>query len=426
MEESRNEKLIGIIRLAIRTTVALIVTVIIWGCTAVPQLIEGSEANFVRLPFVRVLLQNDIPEITVSGNGTFSLECLQRDKSFVYYSSQPVTIMLERGLLTVTMRRDRLEGRFDEVIITPRNGNGFLSYQSQNYRGMFRILPHGVNLRLINVLHMDDYLKGVVPPEIGKVTEAELEAIKAQAVAARTYSMRYLGQYAGEPYDMRSDVSDQLYHGADVENELISRAVDDTRGIVIKYEDNLINAYYHSTCGGYTDDIEEVWDKPAAPYLKAVDDSGICNWSGYFHWKESFTAQQLKMRLEQFLSAERGREIQMGDILDIKVTSRTTGGRVAGLVVKTAERNYTFGKDRVRWVFKRSSNPEMILQSARFDVITEHDTAGRLTRAELIGGGYGHGVGMCQCGALGMARKGIKFDQILPFYYNNTRLVKLY
>ncbi|MCX6829218.1 MAG: SpoIID/LytB domain-containing protein [candidate division Zixibacteria bacterium] len=278
MEESRNEKLMRIIRPVIRTTVALIVTIIIWGCTAVPQLIEGSEANFVRLPFVRVLLQNDIPEITVSGNGTFSLECLQRDKSFVYYSSQPVTIALERGLLTVTMRRDRLEGRFDEVIITPRNGNGLLSYQSQNYRGMFRILPHGVNLQLINVLHMDDYLKGVVPPEIGKVTEADLEAIKAQAVAARTYSMRYLGQYAGEPYDMRSDVSDQLYHGADVENELISRAVDDTRGIVIKYEDNLINAYYHSTCGGYTDDIEEVWDKPAAPYLKAVKYKSAIFW----------------------------------------------------------------------------------------------------------------------------------------------------
>jgi stage II sporulation protein D (peptidoglycan lytic transglycosylase) len=426
MEESWNERLSSIIRLAIRTIVILIVTVIIWGCTAVPQLTEGSEANFVRLPFVRVLLQNDIPEITVSGSGTFSLECLQRGKSFVYFSSQPVTITIERGLLAVTMRRDRFEGRFEEVIITPRNGNGFLSYQNQDYRGMFRILPHGVNLRLINVLHMDDYLKGVVPPEIGKVTEVELEAIKAQAVAARTYSMRYLGQYAGEPYDMRSDVSDQLYHGANVESELISRAIDDTRGIVIKYEDNLINAYYHSTCGGYTDDIEEVWDKPAAPYLKAVDDSGICNWSKYFHWEESFTAQQLKMRIEQFLSAERGREIQIGDILDIKVTSLTAGGRVAELIVKTAEHNYTFGKDRVRWVFKRSSNPEMILQSARFDVITEHDTAGRLTQVRLIGGGYGHGVGMCQCGAIGMARKGIKFDQILPFYYKNIRLVKLY
>lgn len=291
---------------------------------------------------------------------------------------------------------------------------------------MFEILAHGVNLRLINVVHMDDYLKGVVPPEIGNVGENELEAIKAQAVAARTYSMSHLSQYPDEDFDMKSDVSDQIYHGVEVERPIISRAIDATRGFAVKYKDRLINAYYHSTCGGYTDDIDEVWDKPSAPYLRTVNDSGYCSWSKYYNWKESYTGTQLKLMIEQYLSSERGRVVSIGDIIDIYIRSTTAGGRVAKLVVKTTNGSHSFGKDRIRWVLKRSSNPELILQSARFDVETKHDANGKLIRADFFGGGYGHGVGMCQCGAIGMARNGKKFDDILTFYYRNVEVVKLY
>lgn len=410
----------------VRLAIAILIFIVTFGCGVVPQLREGSESAYIRLPFVRVLLDNSASRMEISSTGSYSLECLRGGRSYVYYSSQPLAVEQDRGLLAVMMRREKLDGRYEEVIMTPRSGNDFLDYHQKRYRGMFRIMPRGMNLQLINVVHMDDYLKGVVPPEIGKVGDAELEAVKAQAVAARTYSMAHLGQYKGEQYDMRSDVSDQLYGGANIENDIVSQAVDDTRGYVIKYEDNLINAYYHSTCGGYTDDIDEVWDKPSAPYLRAIDDSGICGWSNYTHWSESYTAAQLITRIEQFLSSDRGREIHIGDIIDMKIISRTAGGRVAELTVNTTTGDYNFGKDRIRWLFKRSSNPELILQSARFDLDVEHDGSGRLSRVELKGSGYGHGVGMCQCGAIGMARAGRKFSEIIPFYYRNTRLVKLY
>jgi stage II sporulation protein D len=409
-----------------RLGTALFLTLLVWGCAAVPTLKEGSEGVYVRLPFVRVLLADRSSEMFISGGTSFAVECIRGDKNFIYHSSRPVTLRQENGLISLWADRSKVGGRFDKIIIVPRGNKGFLAFENERYRGMFEILAHGVNLRLINIVHMDDYLKGVVPPEMGSVGESELEAIKAQAVAARTYSMSHLSQYPDENFDMKSDVSDQIYHGVEVEQPIISEAIDATRGYVIKHGGRLINAYYHSTCGGYTDDIDEVWDKPSAPYLRAVNDSGYCSWSKYYDWRESYSGKQLKLMMEQYLSSERGREIRIDDVTDIYIRSTTAGGRVAELVVETTKGNHSFGKDRIRWVFRRSSNPELILQSARFTIETKHDGNGNLVRADFLGSGYGHGVGMCQCGAIGMARSGKKFDDILTFYYRNVEVVKLY
>jgi len=416
----------NIVRMTVKLSSIFLLILIIWGCGVVPHLHEGTEANYIRLPFVRILLENGEKEMTIGGGKSFSVECMRGDKSFVYYSSQPVTIRQNGGGLSVWMKNNKIDDNFNEVLIMPRYRDDLLEKSGSRYRGIFRVIPHGINLYLINIVHMDDYLKGVVPPELGKVGDAEFEAVKAQAVAARTYAMAHLLQYPDEPYDMKSDVSDQVYHGVKVEKSLVSRAIDETRGYVIKYKDDLINAYYHSTCGGSTDDIDEVWNKVRKPYLQAVTDSDYCSWSKYYNWKESYSAKQLKLRIEQYLSSERGRQVKIGRIQDIIIKSHTTGGRVAELTVKTDRGDYSFGKDRIRWVFTRSSNPELILQSAGFDIRTEKDKRGYLVRADFIGGGYGHGVGMCQCGALGMSRRGKTYEDILTHYYSNVKLAKLY
>ncbi len=406
-------------------TIALIIF-LVWGCAAVPKLKEGSEGTYLRLPFVRVLLQNTSSEIVVSGKGSFSVECLKGKKSYVYYSSQPVTFSRSGDGLVIKMGHNPLGDRFDEVLLTPRSGHNFLTAFNQRYRGMLRILPNGNNLRLINIVHVDDYLKGVVPLEIGFTSEPEREAIKAQAVAARTYAISHLEQYPKEPYDLKSDVSDQVYRGVDVEKDLVNEAVDATRGMVMKFHDQLINAYYHSTCGGSTDDIDEVWDRKAEPYLRAVSDSGYCDWSKYARWTESYSVKQLALRLEEYLSAERGRVIRIDRIDDIEITGLTAGGRVAEMTVTTDKGTFNFGKDKVRWVFTRSSNPEMILQSAWFRLQKQFDSQNRLTRVDFVGRGYGHGVGMCQTGAIGMSRAGWKFENILKYYYSHIDLVRLY
>ena len=362
-----------VVRLTVKTIAVFLIILIVWGCGAVPGLREGTEANYIRLPFVRVLLENGEKELSISGGKSFTVECSRGGNDYVYYSSQPITIRQKGGQLSVWMKNNKVDDNFNEILIMPRHKGDYLKFNGVSYRGIFKVMPHGVNVRLINIVHMDDYLKGVVPPELGEVGEPEFEAVKAQAVAARTYAMSHLSQYPDEPYDMKSDVSDQVYHGMRVEKSLVSRAIDQTRGYVIKYGDDLINAYYHSTCGGSTDDIDEIWNKTREPYLRAVQDDGYCSWSKYYTWKESYSVKQLKMRIENFMYSERGRQVSIGKILDVYIKSHTTGGRIAEMIVKTDKGEYSFGKDKIRWVFTRSSNPELILQSAAFDLEPARD-----------------------------------------------------
>jgi stage II sporulation protein D len=291
---------------------------------------------------------------------------------------------------------------------------------------MIRLLPRGDIVRVINILYLEDYLRGVVPPEIGLRVETELEAVKAQAVAARTYAMAHLKQYEGDPYDMKASILDQVYEGYSGENELSNKAIDATAGLVMMNQDVMIDAYFHSTCGGRTDDIDDVWDRKEVPYLKSVDDQGACSWSKYYTWQETFTEQQLRGRIEQYLASDRGRELRVGQITDVTISERTAGGRVRRLLVRTDQDVFRFEKDRIRWVIGRTSNPELILPSDRFDVELERDGSQNVVRVKFSGQGYGHGVGMCQCGAIGHSRNGWKFDRILQLYYTNVNIKKLY
>jgi len=396
------------------------------GCAVEPTVQQGSEGGYVRLPFVNVLLDESQSEITIDGEGTYSVECVIHGENVAYKVSNPVVIRNDYGLLKLFMQGTRTPDSYSELFIIPDKHKGLLKLNKRPYRGMFQIMPKGGNIRVINNVHVDDYLKGVVPTEIGGVGDDAVEAVKAQAVAARTYALSHIGQYSGEPYDLKADVSDQIYNGIEVERKFISKAVDATRGYVIMYHDKMINAYYHSTCGGLTDEIDEVWDKADMPYLKSVFDGDFCQWSKYFQWEETYTADQLKLRIEQYLSADRGRNVRIGDITDIAILKRTAGGRVADMLVSTESGDYHFGKDRIRWVFRRSTNPNLILQSARFNVNVHKDTSGRLRSVDFVGGGYGHGVGMCQCGAIGRSRAGEKYDDILKHYYSGVKLIKLY
>jgi len=401
--------------------------ILVWSCATVPGLKEESGGTFIRVPFVRVLLQENLDEATVGADGNFAVECLREGKQTVYYSPRDVTVQNDKGKIKVIGRgKAVIESGLDEVNIIPRGMDNRVKLNDGRYRGLLKILPDGQNIELINIVYMEDYLKGVVPPEIGKRSEAEIEAVKAQAVAARTYAMAHLNQYQGEPFDMKSSILDQVYEGTSVENRVISRAIDATAGYVVTYHDDFINAYYHSTCGGMTDDIGDVWERKDIPYLKAVSDEGACSWSKYYVWKEHFTEEQLRGRVEQYLASDRGRDLKIGRITDVKIGQRTSGGRVLKMLVRAENDVYKFQKDRIRWIIGRTSDPDLILPSGRFDVEIDRDGRGNLQSVTFVGRGYGHGVGMCQCGAIGLAREGWLFDKILTYYYTDVETKKLY
>lgn len=406
---------------------ALCLMITIWSCATVPGLKDVESGSFIRVPFVRVLLDENSKVAKISAEKAFAIECLTQGEQEVYYSSKPVEVISRGKLLTVKNHNGiEIQENVNEVNIIPRGNDNRIKVNGKPYRGITQILPYGLNVQLINIVYMEDYLKGVVPPEIGKRTDNEIEAVKAQAVAARTYAMAHLQQYPSEQYDLKASIYDQVYQGSSVENKLINKAIIATAGNVITYEDKLIEAYYHSTCGGMTDDVAHVWDRKSIPYLKAVKDDGACSWSKYYSWKETFTEKQLRGRIEQYLSSDRGRDFLIGKITNVTISERSPGGRVARLLIHTERDVYRFYRDRIRWVIGRTSNPDLILPSTNFNVIISRNSSNDITDVVFEGKGYGHGVGMCQCGAIGLARQGVSFDSILEKYYVGAQVKKLY
>lgn len=415
-------------RRTIWVIIALISLSIFFGCGGGPAGLRGPERpSAIDIPFVRVLIESGAPEAIINSEGTFTIECLLKGTQTLYRSSRPVRITNRAGRLEVANKDGfLLEEGLQEINILPTERKP-LRIDGKPYRGLFKILPMGQEeLEVINVVAMEDYLRGVVPPELGKRERNEVEAIKAQAVAARTYALGHLGQYSSGRYDLKGDIMDQVYEGVSVEYDLVDKAIRETTGWVAMYNDEFIQAYYHSTSGGMTDAIGDVWDRADLPYLQAVSDSGASSWSKYYRWQEHFSEPQLRQRLERYLSAERGVDLRLDPIVDLQIMRRSPGGRVMELVVRTTTDSHRLYKDRIRWAFRRSSNPDLILPSARFDLDILRDPDGNIIRVTFDGGGYGHGVGMCQCSAIEMSRRGWSYQRILSHFYSGIELKKLY
>lgn len=316
-------------------------------------------------------------------------------------------------------------------------GDDLVYLGGKPYRGhvLVQTTPSG-KLTAVNVLDMERYLLGVVPREIGRVGPELLEASKAQAVAARTYAVKYLGRRAPLGFDVFATVEDQVYGGAEAEHNPVSQAVLQTAGEILTHAGEPIEAYYHSTCAGQTAAIEEVWNQGAVPYLKSVVDVNPATGEAFdrsssrFRWTQRWRADSLAMTLRRTLAdsvatggTRRGSAIT--EIRDMKVLERTPSGRVRRMRISTDAGDFVVGRDRVRWVLE--VRPGVILNSSKFDVALVRDpSTGKVAEVVATGGGWGHGIGMCQVGAMGRARAGQDYRTILKAYYQNTELRDLY
>src|SRR5262249_46272508 len=138
------------------------------------------------------------------------------------------------------------------------------------YRGVLEVRGADAGLTVVNVVNLEDYLRGVVPNELSPASFPRLEALKAQAVAARTYALRNRGQYASRGYDICATPSCQVYKGKSSEHPLTDQAVEETKGLAAAWHGSLINALYTSTCGGQTEDGDNIFEGEAVPYLRGV------------------------------------------------------------------------------------------------------------------------------------------------------------
>lgn len=307
------------------------------------------------------------------------------------------------------------------------SARNYFELGDKTYRGSLILLSEtNGKFSVVNFCSVEEYLRGVVPLEIGRRDKGDIEAVKAQAVAARTYTYKKIQKNKKKPFDLLPTVADQVYGGMSAEYSLCDKAIAQTKDEVLIYKGELIYAYYHSTCGGTTANIEDVWNKPAVPYLHSIRDvdkkgKPYCSISKYFTWKESWKTKKLSSILqENSRKAFPHKTPFKGIISGIRITDRYKCGRVAECRINSTNGKYKYGGDKIRFALCRDIHDYPILRSSSFKIIK----ADRKTIA-IKGRGYGHGVGMCQMGAIGRARTGQSYIEILSSYYQETDIAKV-
>jgi stage II sporulation protein D len=311
-------------------------------------------------------------------------------------------------------------------------GAGTVSIGGKPYRGEAVVRAVGPGrVTAVNRVDMEAYLLGVVPREIGRVGAERFEAAKAQAVAARTYAVRYLGRREALGFDVYASVQDQVYGGIADEYDLVTRAVRETSGEILTYQGHPIEAYYHSTCAGQTAAIEEVWNQAPVPYLRSVrdvnprTDQAYDHFSSRFTWTQRWTIAELESILARTLADSlRAGMSRVGNLRGLEVIERTDSGRIRRLRITTSTGEFLVGGDRIRWIFLTPAGA--LLNSSKFDVEIVRDAQGNPFEVVATGGGWGHGIGMCQVGAMGRAEAGQDYRTILEAYYSGARVTDLY
>ncbi len=313
----------------------------------------------------------------------------------------------------------------------------------------------GSDMTIINILQMEEYLYGVVPNEIESFSN--IEAIKAQAVAARTYAHLNLTKsnksntHLNYGFNLCNDIHCQVYRGIGSESAIANTAIDETKDMVLTYEGKLIEAVYSASSGGQTEDGSNVWN--GAPYLKSVEDKYESGKSPKYNWTLTFTADEISQKLKNY---------EIGDVTSIEITKLSEAGRPIEIIVKGTLKpeGVKFAKDGCRtflglysqW-YTISTNADINVmvdgkeekkQLGQMTVITADgetkvtdtnqkvtvvDAEGKSTVLSSVpteytftGRGYGHAVGMSQEGAKGMANAGFTFDQILLHYYTGAKI----
>ncbi|NHM26064.1 SpoIID/LytB domain-containing protein [Desulfofundulus sp. TPOSR] len=317
--------------------------------------------------------------------------------------------------------------------------------QARRYRGDMEFRLDDKGITVVNQLPIEEYLYGVVPAEMPAHWPGE--ALKAQAVAARSYVLAQMGTYASQGFDVLATQASQVYRGYDGEHPATSKAVDETRGIVATYRGRPISAVFHSSSGGYTENSEDVW-KSQVDYLRGRPDPFDRNpQNKHYDWTKTYTAGQLKEQL----AAAGYRFSEIYDLIEVERTS--TGQRVkclavSGLGLDGQPLTIEIGRDPLKGKADEVRRA-LGLKSACFTmekIMTGNGAPGqqdpsaeqvvpaqgqqdghpRLVKVTFRGSGWGHGVGMSQYGALGMASQGYSYQEILKYYYSGVQIVSNY
>ncbi len=314
----------------------------------------------------------------------------------------------------------------DRAFFYPKDSQGLFRLNGHSYHGGVVLLKNQANVLLaINSVDLEDYLKGVVPAEMPSSNPSYLTALKAQAICARGYTLKQMEEHRNDPFDVFADTRDQVYLGKNAETDLATQAVDQTRGDVLMFHDTLATIYYHSTCGGQTEAVQNVWPNRSYSYLQPQKDvlgnRFSCSVSPLFRWTRRFSLAELD---QSFLTMF-GHSLLTRPVSDTtrisfsaQIVKKSNTGRVQSLKIAYADTSFVLNGYDIRRFFSKDNKP---LPSTLFYLRKDGPTL------IIFGGGYGHGVGLCQWGALNMSQMGFKYyDILVNKYFKGTYLKKVY
>ncbi len=311
------------------------------------------------------------------------------------------------------------------------------------YGGTLRLQPNAYGTyTLVNEVPLETYLRGVIPHELGAwPPQASLEA---QTIIARTYALRNLRRFEADNYQLCADTHCQVYKGLDVYPET-DKAIAATEGLVLTYNNELVDAVYFATSGGITADFNDVWDGPGRPYLQATIDSPNNIWNlaansladeqnfrrfmsikkGFnedgwldFRWREQLSLQGIAGNLKSYLKEKKSSFANLKTVTELRVLERSRSGRVLKMLVETDQGPILLHKDEVQ-------NALWAPWSTLFYLDPLYDGQKNLQGYAFIGGGFGHGVGFSQIGSVKLAELGWTSDRILRFYFPGTEVQPL-
>ena len=360
------------------------------------SLFSNSYAESLR--YIRVNVLSDVASLSLRVNGYYEIQD---------YYSQKVLYRGKNLKTTVTAYKDGIlmggKNFNTNKVFIKVDDPGLIVIDSRKFRGdMQFIKKDNANLSVINYIDLEDYIKGVLYHEASHYWPKE--ALKAQAIVCRTFALYQMQENASRDYDVTSDIYSQVYGGRTSERYRTNKAVEQTKGWVLTYQDKIFPAYYHATCAGHTEDASLIWNINVAS-LKGVP-CDFCRDSPHFKWHTVLSQDEVKDKL-----INAGYKIDK--IKDMVILGRDASGRITNLRITSDKNNIDISaKD-----FRNIIGPN-IIRSTNFNInVVNHDVV-------FEGLGWGHGVGLCQWGAYFMAKQGYTTEQILKYYYPQADVKK--
>jgi len=340
---------------------------------------------------IRVAIVKSAPEVTVAGDGLLVTD----ETGNPLVMSFPATVKPVKDGLVV-------EGKLFRRLSFAASSAVYVN--NKPYRGLAELTAADKGILVVNQLPLEEYLVGLINCEISSAWP--IEAVKAQAIIARTYALNRKTARITSPYHLESSVIDQVYEGCLIEDSRARRAVLETEGEVLTYGGAIIQAYYHSSCGGRTEASENIWGA-SLPYLKGVD----CQ---YCLTSPTATAWEFKLTLQEIEERLRSAGHKVSGLYDIKTGAVNSRGRLKQVALLAAKGGGAISGEQFRKAIGYGA-----IKSTRFTLKNLKN------EISFSGSGNGHGVGLCQWGAKQRALDGFGCGEILTYYYPGTELKKL-